>query len=163
MEHTELRAVIGVWHRGASTYYVKRSRRMQYYPNVWSLPSFRYDSHVLRDPENLTDARTLIQEMSDQRLGGVPILAVDHLISGDSDKNPYGLHVYLNLYRIKLAAEPVLNPIYYEEGAWLSAQEYEDKSAGQECGLCLRLWSDYAWLARITDRPFVAQRYHGRW
>lgn len=159
MALTKLHAVIGVWHRGPLTYYVKRSPNMQNYPGIWSLLSCKYQPREIENPEDLTSAQVLMERMSKQRLDGVPIKVLDHLISGDSQKNPYELDVYLHLYSIELSREPKLNPHYYTEGAWLNADEYERRSAGQECGLCLRLWSDYAWLARITDRPFAPQ-YH---
>ena len=75
-----------------------------------------------------------------------------HLTSGDDPDSPVGQHVHLHLYEIELTEEPLLNPDYYADSAWLTAEEYEKISSGQPCGLCLRLWSDYAWMAGITDR-----------
>ena len=162
MPKQKLHAVIGVWHEGAVTYYVRRSHKMAYYPGVWSLLSIRYTPRELTSPENLTQVSTLMQRMSNERLGNVPVVVQNYLISGDSDQNPYGIHVYLHLYQIEAAREPTLNSTYYTEGSWLSTLEYEQKSARQACGLCLRLWSDYAWLAGITDRPFVAHINEGK-
>ena len=153
----ELHAVIGVWHRGDLTYYVKRSEKMENYPGLWSLFSIQFRPDELRNSKDLSFVRRLMQRLSQERLGGVPITVKEHLISGDSRDNPIGKHVYLHLYEIELAKEPNLNPDYYSGGAWLTPEEYERRSAGQLCGLCLRLWSDYAWLAGISDRPFVAR------
>ena len=58
-----------------------------------------------------------------------------NLISGDSDQNPYGVHVYLHLYRIELLATPHLNSDYYTDDAWLTAEEYEQRNAGSACGI----------------------------
>jgi hypothetical protein len=93
--------------------------------------------------------------MSAERLGGVPLNVSKHLCSGSSDMNPMGTTVNLNLYQIELPEEPRLNPTYYSDGAWLTPDEYEDRCADQICGLCLRLWADYAWLTGLTDRPFA--------
>lgn len=158
MDRPTLNAVIGVWHKGPVTYYVKRSGKMANYPRVWSLPSIQYAPNELTDPENLECAQSLLYRMSLERLGNVPVRVKKYLISGDSDQNPYGVHVYLHLYRIELLSTPHLNSDYYTDDAWLTAEEYEKRSAGSACGLCLRLWSDYAWLAGITDRPFLTRR-----
>lgn len=154
---SKLRAVIGVRFRNHLTYYVKRSESMENYPGVWSLFSTQFDPNELGDPEDLTRVQRLMEEMSKERLGGVPIIVKRHLTSGDSDDNPINKHVYLHLYEIELPEEPRLNPDYYAAGEWLTPEEYQRRSANQKCGLCLRLWSDYAWMAGITDRPFVPQ------
>lgn len=152
---SEVHAVIGVWTSGHLTYYVKRSQKMQRYPGVWSLLSIQFDPCKLEQPEDLRTIQKLMRKMSAERLGGVAISVEKYLISGDSDRNPYEMHVYLHLYEITLLSEPILNSEYYSEGAWLTAEQYEQRSAGQPCGLCLRLWSDYAWLTGSTDRPFL--------
>ncbi len=154
-EPSPLHAVVGVWHRADETYYVKRSSKMKNYPGVWSLLSIQYRSGDMEDSQDLFSVRRLMARMSRERLGGVPIRVNRHLTSGDSDHNPYNLHVHLHLYDIELEESPVLNPAYYTQGAWLTAEEYQRRSADRECGLCLRLWSDYAWLAGIMDRPFI--------
>ena len=158
MHRPILNAVIGVWHKGSVTYYVKRSGKMMNYPGVWSLPSIQYQRNELSEPEDLEAVQALFFRMSQERLGNVPVNVKKYLISGDSSENPYGVHVYLHLYRIELLAVPHLNSNYYTDDAWLTAQGYEQENAGHACGLCLRLWSDYAWLAGITDRPFVARQ-----
>lgn len=158
----KLRAAIGVRFRDALTFYVKRSEKMANYPGVWSLPSIQFGPQELPDPSVISSAQALMEEMSKERLGGVPIKTNQFLISGDSTDNPFGRHVFLYLYEIELPEEPRLNPDYYTDSAWLTAREYEERSAGQRCGLCLRLWSDYAWMAGLTDRPFLAhaEAYH---
>lgn len=153
----EIHAVIGVWNRGDQTYYVKRSQKMQNYPGVWSLLSIRFNSHELERREDLAAVQEFMESMSRDRLGGVPLRVEKYLTSGDSDQNPYDMHVHLHLYEVALLRPPQLNPEFYSHGAWLTAEEYEAYSAGQSCGLCLRLWSDYAWLTGKTDRPFVSR------
>lgn len=152
-----IHAIIGVRHDGPSTWYVRRSSMMANYPNVWSLPSIQYDPEAFADGGDLEHAAGLFSDLSDQRLGGVPIQVDSLLTSGSSDMNPMGVDVHLRLYRISLGAEPVLEPSYYVDAEWMSPRRYEEASAGQACGLCLRLWSDFAWLSGITDRPFVAR------
>lgn len=158
----ELHAVIGVWHKDNLTYYVKRSEKMENYPSVWSLLSIQFDSMELSDPADLSKVQAFMESLSEERLGGVPIATKQHLISGDSSDNPFDKHVFLHLYEIELRKEPRLNPDYYTDSVWLTPEEYENRSANQRCGLCLRFWSDYAWMAGISDRPFVprAVGYH---
>ena len=153
----QIHAVIGVWTRGDQTYYVKRSEKMQNYPGVWSLFSIQFKSHELEQPEDLAAVQQVMEKMAKERLGDVPLKVKEYLVSGDSDQNPYDKHVHLHLYQITLLRSPQLNPKFYSRGAWLTAEQYETYSAGQPCGLCLRLWSDYAWLTGKADRPFVPQ------
>jgi hypothetical protein len=154
----KLFGVIGVWYRGDRTFYVKRSDRMRNYPGVWSLPSIQFDPAVLTNNQDLGAVQRYVNMMSAERFGGVPIRTLEFLTSGDSDENPIGMHVFLYLYRIEMRAEPVLNPEYYTDMKWMTAEQYERASYGQQCGLCMRLWSDYAWLRGITDRPFIPHR-----
>ena len=156
----ELHAVIGVRFSGELTYYVKRSDKMVNFPSVWSLPSLQFDPEQLTDPQDLPNVQTLMDALSEERLGGVPVTVKKHLISGDDPDSPIGRHVHLHLYEIELTEEPRLNQDYYTDSAWLTAEEYEEISSGQPCGLCLRLWSDFAWMSSITDRPFVSKRAH---
>lgn len=160
---TELHAVIGVRFTDNLTYYVKRSRKMANFPSVWSLMSIQFDPAWLKNPKDLLKAQSLMEAMSEERLGDVPIEVKRYLISGDDPDSPVDQHVHLHLYEVGLAEEPRLNPDYYTEAAWLTPEEYERLSADQTCGLCLRLWSDYAWLAGISDRPFVSRSmvHHG--
>jgi hypothetical protein len=151
-----IHAIIGVRHRGDSTYYVKRSLEMPNYPGVWSLFSRQFTPYEFPNPQMLggmTDE--LFRRMSEERLGGVPVKVVKYLTFGSSDDNPMGVDVNLHLYEIVLPEEPRLNPDYYTDAAWLSPEEYEGRCADQVCGLCLRLWADYAWLTGLTKRPFM--------
>jgi hypothetical protein len=159
-ERDELHAVIGVWFRGPLTWYVKRSLKMENYPGVWSLPSVRIARDEIPDPANIELAVPAFQRMSAERLGGAPIQVHDYLVSGSSAINPMRLQVTLHLYAIDFATAPRLNPAYMTEARWMSAAEYRQASVGQQCGLCLRLWSDQAWLLGLADQPFevAAQR-----
>jgi hypothetical protein len=151
-----IHAVIGVRHHGNSTYYVKRSMEMKNYPGVWSLFSIQYKPYELPDPTQLRGSVDgLFRRMSKERLGGAAVQVTKYLTSGSSDDNPMGVDVYLHLYSIVLPEEPRLNPRYYTDAAWLRPEEYEDRCADRACGLCLRLWADYAWLTGLTARPFM--------
>ncbi len=150
-------AVIGVRHDGPLTWYVRRSERMANYPGVWSLPSIQFAPVELPDIHDLDRVSGHFSRLSAERLGGVPVEVRRHLTSGTSDMNPMGVDVTLHLYLIDLPEEPTLDPAFYVESGWLDAAEYDDRSAGQPCGLCTRLWGDYAWLTGIADRPFLAR------
>jgi hypothetical protein len=160
MSNQPIHAVIGVRHNGPSTFYVKRSQEMGNYPGVWSLLSIQHQPEELADAEDLTAAARLFERMSEERLGGVPVKVQKYLTTGASDENPMNTWVSLQLYEIDLPHEPTLNPRYYTAGEWLSPAEYEERCAEELCGLCLRLWSDYAWIMGITDRPFIPHTSH---
>lgn len=150
-----IHAVIGVRRTGESTFYVKRSELMENYPGVWSLFSIQYDPTAVENMEDIAEIQPLFDAMSAQRLGGVPVTVKSFLTMGSSDLNPMNTDVILHLYEIEFEQEPILNPRYYVDADWLTAADYEDRCAEQVCGLCLRLWSDYAWLMGYTDRPFL--------
>lgn len=149
-------AVIGVRRRGPTTWYVRRSQLMSNYKGVWSLPSIKFDPATLPDVHDLSVVQPLFDALSSERLGGVPIRVLSHLTSGSSDMNPMGVDVTLHLYEIDVPEEPVLQPRYYVDQAWMTAEQYEEASRGQPCGLCTRLWGDHAWLNGWADRPFIA-------
>lgn len=156
-----INAVIGVRRFGGSTFYVRRSAQMANYPEVWSLFSIQHDPAALPDVTDLAAAQDLFDALSRERLGEVPVKVKSYLTSGSSDLNPMGVEVTLHLYEIVFDIEPILNPRFYTDGAWLSAEDYQERCAEQVCGLCLRLWSDYAWIMGYTDRPFLPVRsYH---
>lgn len=161
MTGTPITAVIGVRHDGPLTWYLRRSMRMANYPGVWSLPSIQFSPDDLPDVADLERVSAHFDRLSAERLGGVPVHVVRHLTSGTSDMNPMGVDVTLHLYLIDMPEEPVPNPDFYLASDWLSASEYEERSAGQPCGLCTRLWGDFAWLSGITDRPFLARPHQG--
>lgn len=150
----EIHAVIGVWHRGDDTYYVKRSTKMLNYPGVWSLLSIRYNPETFLDKNDIERAASYFRTMSQQRLSGAAIKVNRFLIDGSSEDNPMGVQVHLRLYEIEIANPIYLNPDFYTDSGWMNFQEYEKASQGEKCGLCLRLWGDYAWLSGITDQPF---------
>ena len=135
---------------------------MDNYPGVWSLFSIQHDPAALPDVTDTAAAQPLFDAMSAQRLGGTPVHVKSYLTSGSSDLNPMGVEVTLHLYEIEFDHEPALNERYYTAGAWLTAAEYEERCAEQVCGLCLRLWSDYAWLQGYTDRPFLPRTPYER-
>lgn len=150
-----IHAVIGVRRSGHRTFYVRRSESMDNYPGVWSLFSRQYDPSTIADMRDVRSVAPVFEDMSAQRLCGAPLRVKSFLTSGSSDRNPMGVMVTLHLYEIELDDEPVLNQLYYTDKAWMTAAEYEIAVAGKPCGLCYRLWADYAWLKGYTDRPFV--------
>lgn len=124
---------------------------MSNYKGVWSLPSIKYDPAALPGVPNLDAARTLMERLSRDRLGGVPISVLAHLTSGSSGDNPMGVAVTLHLYEVDMHAEPEMNPRFYTEAAWMTPEECKDAMRDQIGGLCTRLWSEYA--IRAEARP----------
>lgn len=159
MTKKPIHAVIGVRRRGEATFYVKRSLEMANYPGVWSLFSIQFDPREIVDPREVgPTVKRLFTRMSDERLGSVPVTVRKYLTSGSSDDNPMGVNVHLHLYEISLGNEPRFDERYYTDGAWLRPEEYEARCADEICGLCLRLWADYAWLNGLSSRPFAPNR-----
>src|SRR5687768_11833778 len=78
-----IHAVIGVWHRGARTFYVQRSERMHNYPLVWSLLSIQFDPTRLADPYDLAAVQPLMTRMADERLCGTPVRVTRYLSSAN--------------------------------------------------------------------------------
>lgn len=149
-----IHAVIAVWHRGATTFYVRRSERMANYPLVWSLMSIQFDPKVV-DPLDVASIQVLMAKMASERLQGAPIRLTRHLSSANCADNPMSRRVFLHAYEVELEVEPSLNEKYYVDSAWLEPDEYERRSMGATCGLCLRMWSDYCFRNRLTSQRFA--------
>ena len=127
---SKLFGIIGVAYQGKRTFYVKRSRKMHYYPGVWSLLSTQFDPDDLPDVRDLSSVQKYMDQISRERLGGISIVAKEFLTSGNSDLNPIERDVYLYLYRVELGDTPVVNPDYYTEMEWMTAAQYERYSVG---------------------------------
>ena len=149
-----IHALIAVWHRGAKTFYVQRSERMANYPLVWSLMSIQFDPNSV-DPFNLVSVQPLMDRMATERLRGTPVRVTRYLSSASCADNPMRRRVFLHLYDVEVEGEPNLNPDFYVDSEWLEPAEYERRSMGATCGLCLRMWSDYCVSHRLTDRRFA--------
>lgn len=148
-----IHAIIAVWHRGALTFYVKRSAKMQNYPLVWSLMSIQFDPTTV-DPLDLSAVQPMMEEMSAQRLNGAQIRVKRYLSAANCADNPMARRVFLYMYEVELGDEYSLNQDYYVDAEWLEPEEYERRSAGATCGLCMRMWSDYCVRNRLADHPF---------
>ena len=96
-----------------------------------------------------------MKKMSLQRLGDAPIRVREFLTAGEARNTSIGHFVHLDLYRIDFDAEPILNPDYYTEGRWMDFDEYASAVAGSPCGLCVRLWTDHAYLLGLCSHPFL--------
>jgi hypothetical protein len=154
-EERRIEAVIGVRHEGDRTWYVKRSGLMENYPFVWSLLSTRIAPEGLPDPTDTRAADRIVRSMTAERLGGADVSVLRYLTSGESSRTLPGRHVTLHLYSVAVTSNVRLNPRYYVDSRWMTPEEYEQANAGMQCGLCLRLWSDYAYLTGISERPFA--------
>ena len=122
----KLHAVIGVWLHEGRTFYVQRSEKMINYPLTWSLLSIQFQPEELEDPADLAKVQRLMEKLSLERLGGVPIRAKQYLSSDNSSNNPIERHVFLHMYEIEVLEPPVLNPDYYKDSVWLIPTEYEE-------------------------------------
>jgi hypothetical protein len=155
MSDHEIHAVIGVWCKNGKTFYVLRSERMENYPNVWSLLSIQFEPSTFVEETDFAFVQSLMEQMSRQRLGGVGIRVVRYLTSAHCSENPMNKRVFLHMYQVELDELPDLNPEYYSDFAWLTPEEYVERSRGGSCGLCLRMWSDYSVRHRLARRPFA--------
>jgi hypothetical protein len=150
-----LHAVIGVWYRDDRTFYIQRSDKMENYPGAWSLFSIQYDPDELPDSLDLTRVQRLMDRMSAKRLHGTPIVVRRFLTASTCTDNPINKIVNLRLYRIELASEPVLNPDYYIDAAWMTRAEYLDRRGNAPCGSCLKMWSDYSYRHGSRETRFA--------
>lgn len=144
-------AIIGVCYNDNKTLYVKRSRKMENYPGVWSLFSMQYDPAVVNDFLDLKSIQLVMSQMSEQRLGGVPVYVRQYLSSTTCTKNPIDAIVKLHLYGIEFEQEPKLNPSYYTESEWMTPEQYLHNRGDALCGSCIRMWSDYCVKTGLTD------------
>jgi len=151
----EINAVIGVWFKDGQTFYVKRSQAMENYPNVWSLLSIQFTPEELPDFTDLAATEKVMERMSQERLGGVPVRLIHYLKSARCSDNSMQVPVTLHLYQIELGTEPKLNPEYYVDSAWFTPEEYMKASENATCGLCMRMWSDYCYQAKVSKIRFA--------
>ena len=150
-----LHAVIGVWYQGDRTFYVQRSDKMENYPGAWSLFSIQYTADELPDSLDLDRVQPLMERMSAERLSAAPIKVRQFLTASTCTNNPINMIVNLRLYRVEFASEPVLNPSYYVNAAWMTPAEYLDRRGNALCGSCLRMWSDYCRKHGLNDTRVV--------
>jgi len=153
---SQIEAVIGVWFKDGRAFYVKRSGRMENYPNTWSLLSIQFTRKELPDFTDLAAVQGAIERMAKERLGGVPVKLVHYLKSARCSDNPMQVPVTLHLYQIELEHEPEINPRYYVDSAWLTPEEYIKASENATCGLCMRMWSDYCYQSGLSKTRFAA-------
>jgi hypothetical protein len=157
MARGEIHAMIGVWFKDGKTFYVRRSEKMQNYPNVWSLLSIRFEPTSFAHDTDLVVARDLMERMSRERLSGIGITVCRYLTSAHCFSNPTGSRVFLHMFEVELDDLPMLNPEYYSDFAWLTPEEYAARSVGASCGLCVRMWSDYSVRHGLTRQAFAPE------
>jgi len=158
-----IEAVIGVWHEGDRAYYVKRSQHMENYPGAWSLFSIQIDPGELPDALDLAAAQRLMERMSAERLGGSPIRVTKFLNYSTCSNNPIGRVVNLRLYAVDCLEPPRLNPLYYEDGAWMTWDEYGHRKGDVLCGSCMRMWRDYCLrISHLASRVIEPTSESGR-
>jgi hypothetical protein len=155
MTDHQIHAVIGVWYQDGKTFYVRRSAKMENYPNVWSLLSIQFNPSTFAHDTDCKVVQPLMEQMSRERLGGAGIRVVKYLSSSHCFQNPMNKDVYLHMFDVELDDLPKLNPDYYADCAWLTPEEYSERSQGGTCGLCLRMWSDYSVRHRLAKRAFA--------
>lgn len=138
-----IRAFIGAWKKGDKTYYVKRSDKMENYPGVWSLFSMQIPWEKFTElPQDRDLALDIMQTISNQRLGGLEVTNALWISGAESFRTELGKSVALHLYRVELIGEPKLNPYFYSEGAFLTADEFRSMDK-MPCGTCVRMWSKH--------------------
>jgi hypothetical protein len=154
-EAPSIYAIIGVSYKEGKTFYVKRSSKMKNYPDVWSLISIQISKEEFQSHLDLASVSERFDELSRERLSGAKIRVLEHLTSDDSDKNNIGCHVFLHLYHVDVLELNSLNPDYYVASDWLNQNELDDLNEDLTCGLCTRMWKDYAWHNDLLPRDFL--------
>lgn len=155
MANDRIHAVIGVWYKDGKTFYVRRSAKMENYPNVWSLLSIQFVPSTFVHDTDPEVVQSLMEQMAEERLGGVGVRVVRYLTSAHCFRNPMNKAVYLHMFQVELDDQPILNPDYYSDCAWLTPEEYCERSHDAMCGLCLRMWSDYSVRHNLAKRAFA--------
>jgi hypothetical protein len=155
MNPREIHAVIGVWHRGPETFYVRRSMKMENYPGVWSLLSIQFDPSEFDDVYDFDAARNLFRAMSAQRLNNAEFAVKRYLSSANCVNNPMRKRVFLHMYELEMDCEPELNQDFYTNWAWMTPKQYARSSEGMSCGLCVRMWSEHCVRSGLADSPFA--------
>ena len=153
----DLHAVIGAWAQGARTFYVRRSEKMENYPDAWSLLSIQFDPLELRDHVDIEAVQRLMDRMAEERLCGATVTVRNSLSSARCSDNPIGVRVHLYLYEVDLEREPTLNEDFYTDGRWMTPEEYSAASANETCGTCMRMWSDYCVRAGLCETRFAPE------
>ena len=151
----QINAVIGVWFKNGRTFYVKRSSKMENYPNTWSLLSIQFDKEEFPDFTDLETAQNLMTRMAEERLNGAPVKLLNYVKSSRCSDNPMHVPVTLHMYQIEFESEPELNPRYYVDCAWFTPEEYLKATENSTCGLCMRMWSDYCYQTGISNMRFA--------
>lgn len=128
---------------------------MENYPGTWSLFSIQFKPEQLPKSTDLAAAQRLMDRMSHERLGGAPVEVVEFIARTRTSHNPINAIVDLCLYRIELSVEPALNPRYYVDAAWMTAQEYMSRRTNKSCGTCMRMWSDYCYKSGLSSTRFA--------
>ena len=152
-----IHAVIGVRYTRAETFYVKRSDMIENYPGVWSLPSIQFSPKPQLDMLDMKQVQPHFDQLSLQRFGSIKIGLSRFLTAGNCAQNPMQRRVFLYLYEIQLDEEPILNPGFYVDAAWLTPEEYRVRAANATCGLCLQLWSDYCFKNGLSTNRFAPE------
>lgn len=148
-----IHALIGVRFSHGKTFYVKRSSKMENYPNTWSLFSIQFEPTSL-DYKNVEQVQERMNLMSLERLNGAKLKVLNYLSSGTCSNNPIDKHVILHMYLLDMEEDPILNSDYYVDAEWLTPQEYQARSAEAPCGLCTRMWSDYSFTHGLSAERF---------
>lgn len=127
---------------------------MENYPDVWSLLSIQFDPRQV-DYSDIDQVQRLMDHMSAQRLGSVPVRVLNLIGSGTCGNNPINKRVFLHMYLVYMELEPNLNPSYYVDAKWLTPEEYMERSKEAPCGLCTRMWSDYSYAHGLSSERFA--------
>ncbi len=153
MDKEELHAIIGVATQGKWVLYVKRSELMENYPGVWSLLSHRVTRDEISKFWHYSAVQPFFERMSEERLEGIPIRVDKFLTAAYCDKLDHRLYLYM--YQLRCDTVPKLNPHYYTEARFMTAEEYLEARQGGMCGLCLSMWSQYCLKNGLVDKPFA--------
>ena len=150
--------LIGVWCKIEKDevlyYYVKRSSKMDNYPNTWGLLSRQWNRNDYHNILGLKDKlQPLFQEMSVQRLDNTPIKVIQWLATqaNKPEENPLGCWLYLDIFQIELEKEPVLNPEFYTEAKWMTRKDILNLSITQECGRCTEMLTEFLRWHRLKE------------
>lgn len=110
---------------------------------------------ALPEPRDLARAQAIFAAMVAERFEGTPVRVKEYLRSGASPAPRIGKHVHLHLYAFEADEPLVLDPEFYPQGAWLTFDDFQARAGRAPCGLCTRLYSEYAVEQGLCEVPFA--------
>lgn len=138
---------------GVKVLWVRRSSKMTNYPLLWTLFSQQYSPDDIYGKGDITGCNEVFRRMSRERLEGSPIKVERFLDETEGYSEDLKCYVHLMLWKISFPFGVRLNPDYYIGAEWLTWKEHFRWHGRSKCGMCTRLFQDWAYLHNLCPWP----------